>query len=45
VKKQKILVIDDEPTITDGLRLMLEDAGYTVQTASEGKYGIELFES
>ncbi len=33
-KEEKILVVDDEPSITDGLRLLLGEEGYQVETAS-----------
>jgi len=33
-KDNKILVVDDEPSITDGLRLLLGAEGYQVETAS-----------
>jgi len=33
-RSEKILVVDDEPSITDGLRLLLGVEGYQVQTAS-----------
>jgi DNA-binding NtrC family response regulator len=46
VKKQnRILVIDDEPTVTDGLRLYLGESGYRVETASTGGEGLRLFEN
>jgi DNA-binding NtrC family response regulator len=34
-KEDKILVVDDEPSITDGLRLLLGAEGYDVETASQ----------
>ena len=33
-REDKILVVDDEPSITDGLRLLLGAEGYQVETAS-----------
>ena len=39
-----ILVVDDEETIRAIARKMLEQAGYEVLTASDGKKGVELFE-
>ena len=39
-KKIRILVIDDEASITDGLRLMLNDEGYFVETAATFAAGI-----
>src|SRR5947209_5290518 len=42
IKNMKILVIEDEANIAQILRLYLEQAGYTVLTASDGVAGIEL---
>ncbi|MBK7600541.1 MAG: response regulator [Acidobacteria bacterium] len=39
-KESRILVVDDEPTITDGLRLLLGSEGYKVETASNLNTGI-----
>ncbi len=39
-----ILVVDDEETIRAIARKMLEQAGYDVITASDGKEGVDLFE-
>ena len=38
-----ILVIDDDPDIRLTLRVYLEDSGYTVCEAGDGKEGIEIF--
>ena len=38
-----ILIIDDEPGILDGLREFLEDEGYEVHQALEGKEAVEAF--
>ncbi len=38
----KILIVDDEPDIVMYLRLLLENNGYTVASASDGKEGLEL---
>ena len=40
-----ILIIDDEPSVLEALRLFLEDEGYSVHEASEGETGLELFRS
>lgn len=42
-KKQKgeILIIDDEPSVADALKMILEDNGYGVSTALTGREGIE----
>ena len=37
-----ILVIDDDPAMTDLLKLLLRPTGATIQTANEGKTGIEI---
>ena len=38
-----ILVIDDDPWITQIFRQILESEGHSVDTASEGQEGIEIF--
>src|SRR5438477_3077678 len=38
----KILVIEDETSIVQVIRLYLEQAGYTILTASDGIAGLEL---
>ncbi len=37
-----ILVIDDEPAIVDILRAILEEEGYNVITAANGRQGLDL---
>ncbi len=39
-----VLVIDDEDLVRDVLARMIEDLGYSVVTASDGKTGLELVE-
>ena len=39
--KFTILVIDDEKNIREGLSMALEDEGYEVITAEDGKKGLE----
>jgi two-component system sensor histidine kinase/response regulator len=39
--KPKILVIDDEPTLRVGLAAVIKRRGYTVDTAGDGKEGIQ----
>jgi cyclic di-GMP phosphodiesterase len=39
----KVLVIDDHGPTRDGLRALLEQAGYTVSTASDGSDGLRVF--
>ena len=38
----KILVVDDEKSIRDSLKLILEEEGYSVDTASDGEEALEL---
>ncbi|MEM6768994.1 MAG: response regulator [Bacteroidota bacterium] len=40
--KQKILIADDEPNILVTLRFLLEQAGYAVVEASNGKQALEV---
>ena len=42
--KGNILVIDDEPVIRLAVRFMLEDMGYTVQEAENGREGVECYQ-
>ena len=39
---RKILVVDDEPDIVIYLKLLLENSGYEVVAASDGREGLEL---
>ena len=39
--KKKILIVDDEPDVVAYLRTFLEDNGFSVTTASDGKEGFE----
>jgi PAS domain S-box-containing protein len=41
-KNWKVLIIDDDPGILKVTAIALEDAGYTVITASDGESGIDL---
>ncbi len=41
----RILIVDDEESITEILQLILEDEGYTVDTASSGQEALSLAES
>lgn len=38
-----ILVVDDEPGVVKGLRLSLEQEGFSVTTAADGREGLEKF--
>ena len=42
-RKKRVLVIDDEPAMTEWLKILLEHAGYEVRTALIGTRGEELF--
>jgi len=39
----KILIIDDEPGMAGGLKLVLEDYGYSLEIASTGNEGLRIF--
>src|SRR3989440_9341212 len=43
-KEVRILVVDDEPMMTDSLKQNLAEEGYTVGTASNGAQAVELFD-
>jgi len=40
--KKKILIIDDEPDMVTGLQAFLEDNGYEICVAFDGKEGMEV---
>ncbi len=44
-RKKRILAIDDEPAMTEWLKILLEHAGYEVRTALIGARGEELFKT
>ena len=41
----KILVVDDETTLRNTVRAYLEEEGYTVQTANDGRMALHAFRS
>src|SRR5919206_3122288 len=43
-KEVRILVVDDEPTMSDSLRQNFVEEGYSVDTAATGAAAIELFD-
>src|SRR5881397_3400907 len=43
--KKRVLAIDDEPAMTDWLKILLEHAGYEVRTALIGNRGEDLFKT
>ena len=40
----KLLIIEDDETIRNALRILLENQGYTVVEATNGEEGLELFD-
>jgi DNA-binding NtrC family response regulator len=44
-QRKRILAIDDEPSMTEWLTVLLEHSGYEVKTASIGMRGEELFKT
>lgn len=43
--RTSILIVDDEPALVDGLTEFLEDEGFSVHQALEGRSGLGLFKS
>src|SRR6188768_918844 len=43
--KYRILLVEDEPSLCDTIKLNLELEGYTVQTAKDGKSALKSFKS
>ncbi|MCI0488190.1 MAG: response regulator [Blastocatellia bacterium] len=44
-EKIRVLVIDDEPTVADALRVILSDRGYEVVVALNGRDGLKQVDS
>src|SRR6187399_2541883 len=44
-RKKRVLAIDDEPSMTEWLKILLEHAGFEVRTALIGTRGEELFKT
>src|ERR1700681_3466249 len=44
-RKKRVLAIDDEPAMTEWLKILLEHAGFEVRTALIGTRGEELFKT
>ncbi len=42
---KKVLVVDDKPSITDLVSLILTEEGYEVSIANDGRQGLKQFES
>ncbi|HLM56957.1 MAG TPA: response regulator [Pyrinomonadaceae bacterium] len=38
---ERVLVIDDEPSVADALRMIMEDEGFAVVVAASGREGLE----
>ncbi len=38
---KRVLIVDDEPNIVTSLEFLMEDAGFEVQTASNGEQALE----
>ncbi len=45
MKKNRILVVDDEPGIREGCRRALTPHGYSIQTAENGEEGLQFIQS
>jgi CheY-like chemotaxis protein len=43
-RQKHILIVDDEPLVTESIWLLLEGDGYTVETAKNGYEALALFE-
>ena len=41
-EKYKILVVDDEQSVADALKLILDDSGYTTVLSKTGREGLQL---
>jgi len=41
MEQARILIVDDDPDITEAMRIVLEDKGYVVDSAPDGRAGIE----
>ncbi|MHC5061399.1 MAG: response regulator [Planctomycetota bacterium] len=41
MEQTKILIIDDDPDITEAMKIVLENQGYTVSKAKDGQEGME----
>jgi CheY-like chemotaxis protein len=42
--KEKVLVVDDDASVRESMRKVLEDAGYKVALAADGQEAVEQFE-
>ena len=39
---KKVLIVDDEPSVTSYLEMLLQDSGYTTVTAADGTAALEM---
>lgn len=44
MEKSRILLVDDDSTITTSFQMVLQNEGYDVDTASDGRQALERFE-
>ncbi len=44
-KNKSVLIVEDEPSLQDAFRLVIESGGYEVYTAYNGLVGIEMIKS
>ncbi len=45
MEQAKILIIDDDPDITEAMKIVLESEGYSVHTAKDSEEGMEQLET
>ena len=44
MKKEQVLIVEDDADIREGVRILLESENYMVQEAENGRKGLELLE-
>ena len=44
MSKEKVLIIEDDKDIREGVRILLESENYRVQEAENGRQGLELLD-
>jgi len=42
MSRRRIVIVDDDPDIVESMKVVLESAGYSVETASNGTEGLDL---
>ena len=40
MKKEQVLIVEDDADIRDGVRILLESEGYAVMEAEDGRQGL-----